>query len=145
MLTGPEGRLARLISDDLLGLPHQIVHGDYSADQVLIDDAGVSLIDWDRMGLGPGVIDLGRFAATMTMADLVAGTETAEELMAPVIEAYAAASRSDPRPHMPASSALALLELACEPFRRRAVGWSDLLVRAVRTASDLCGAPIHHA
>jgi len=138
-------QITRSVSEDLANLPRAIIHGDCSADQVLINDNNASLIDWDRMAVGPGVVDLGRFAATLNLADLTEHTAAAQDIMKPIIEAYHEKSSSDPRPHMPAATTLALLELACEPFRRRVSGWHDLLGRVVRKSSDLCGMPTHGA
>lgn len=138
-------QVARSVMDDLTDLPQTIVHGDCSADQVLIASDGASLIDWDRMATGPPVVDLGRFAATLIMTDLAAQTKNAAEIMSPIIEAYRDASDRDPRHHLPAATALALLELACEPFRRRTPGWGDLVSQAVRAASDQYETAIHGA
>jgi aminoglycoside phosphotransferase (APT) family kinase protein len=136
---------SKCISEELLDLPVQIIHGDCSADQVLIDNGTVSLIDWDRMALGPAAIDLGRFAGTLMIVDLLEGTDRAAEVMQSFIGAYCGAASIDPRPHLRAATALAVLELACEPFRNRVAGWGALLARAVRLSWESCNAPIHNA
>jgi hypothetical protein len=56
-----ESRLAAL-----LGRPRTarvLVHGDFSPDQVLVEDSEVRLIDFDRAGTGTAEADLGSFAA----------------------------------------------------------------------------------
>lgn len=52
--------------------PRVAVHGDFSADQVLVAaDGTVRLIDFDRAGAGPALLDLGDFAAVELLTDPV--------------------------------------------------------------------------
>jgi hypothetical protein len=71
--------LAPRILDDLLDLPTTLIHGEFYASNVLIDEACTPIrvcpLDWERTAVGPGFIDL---------AALVAGTwpEEAKRQMA---------------------------------------------------------------
>lgn len=112
-----------------------VVHGDFSADQVLLGDAGVALVDLDRAGLGPPEEDLASWLA----AEVVAGRAPAGADPVPalgmVLEGYLAAggpARADALgPHV----AAALLRRAAEPFRVRAPGWGDAVDGLVRAAA----------
>lgn len=62
-----ERTLAQL---DALDDPHVLVHGDFSADQLVLDGAGEPfIIDLDRMKLAPAGYDLGSFSAVELLAD----------------------------------------------------------------------------
>lgn len=89
------------------------VHGDFKADQVLIDDDGRALLtDFDRAGLGHPGLDLGSFVAagTSIMVDeLLAGyAEHADVPGEEVVRAW---------------TVFAHLRRLTEPFRRVQPGW----------------------
>ena len=46
-----------------------LVHGDFSADQVLVNGAAVRIIDFDRVRTADPAMDLGSFAAVEEIAD----------------------------------------------------------------------------
>ncbi len=133
---------ARAIHDELADLPATLIHGDCSADQVLITDHGAVLIDFDRMAVGPAAIDLGRFAATL-IAHEPADAAAAQPIMTPLLDAYRTQAPAGTLEHLPAATAMGLLELATAPFRTRSPGWSEQIRRIVHAASNLCGTPTH--
>jgi aminoglycoside phosphotransferase len=103
----------------------QAVHGDFTADQVLVCGERVTVLDFDRAGYGDPVMDLGAFAAGY-LSRAVAGEM-------PIAVAFGIADRfssaycrqtgaSDPA-GLRACTAGALLMLAPEPFRHRADDW----------------------
>lgn len=62
-------RLAELLAGRLWR--QGAVHGDFSADQVLLDaEDGLRVIDFDRVGTGPRLLDVGEFAAVELLDDL---------------------------------------------------------------------------
>ena len=60
-----EGILADLEAACPEPAPMRFIHGDFSAGQVLVDDSGVKLIDFERIGPGDPLIDLGSFVARL--------------------------------------------------------------------------------
>lgn len=72
--------LAARVADRGLDGPRVLLHGDASADQVLVDTAtGVrQLNDFDRAVLGPAALDLGSWLAV----DRLAGVDTSAALLA---------------------------------------------------------------
>ena len=120
-------RLADRMAALILDLPERMVplHGDFSADQVVVGADGVQLIDWDRAGTGPRALDLGSFIARLEADALPAGGALPGEIVAAFTDAYAGAAGR--RPHaLRVWTAVALLRLASEPFRQRRSDWPDL-------------------
>src|SRR5207245_2716577 len=52
---------------ELLDLPAMLIHGEFYASNVLVDDAQQTVrvcpIDWERAAIGPGLIDLAALIA----------------------------------------------------------------------------------
>ena len=101
------------------------LHGDFSADQVVVGPDRVHLIDWDRAGTGPRTLDLGCFVARLEADALQAGGALPRELVAAFVDAYADAAGRRPKA-LRVWTAAALLRLASEPFRQRRPDWPEL-------------------
>lgn len=112
-----------------------LIHGDFSADQVIDTGEQCRFIDWDRAAAGNAAADLGSFAARLEL-DVLQGRlshHRAEQVLAALLLGY-----RELRPLGDSSIALqtavALLQLAAESFRRRLPDWPEhedaLLVRA---------------
>ena len=142
-------RLRDVVADtvtDLLagqpGVPHEpvMLHGDFSADQVVVDGAGaVTLIDLDSACLGDAAQDLGSLWAAALVDAQTRGVCSDSRIEA-ALDGYAAV-----RP-LPTSETIAwyrdafVLRLAAEAFRSRRTDWSEQMVRLVELARD-GGAP----
>lgn len=93
------------------------LHGDLSADQVLVDDVGaVRLVDLDRLRTGPAERDLGSFAAA-------AHLEERPDLPPALLAGYADAGGTWAPSALDAWTAHGLLTRLAEPFRRRDPRW----------------------
>lgn len=130
------------------------VHGDFSADQVLVDgqaggDSGLVLTDFDRIGTGPLAADLGMFAAAELLATSPQGAgagagagasaaggpsttggdpdSSTLPLTAALIQGYAAARGQQPQAPERAWVARALLTRVVEPFRAGEPDWVRLV------------------
>ena len=111
-----------------------LVHGDFSADQVVISGQGDPVIlDWDNAGCGDPARDLGSFLARMD-AQVIDGLLTqnqANRLGAALLQGYGPAPDTLPLHH-----ARALMLLLTEGFRARHLDWPararSLLDRAER-------------
>ena len=123
------GTASRRISADLaarlssLPLATRVLHGDFSADQVIIRDDGPVVIDWDRMAEGDPARDLGTFLARLDV-QAIAGLVTPDDAAtagSALLDGYAGAGG------LPASvveqHARALFALATEGFRGRRSAW----------------------
>lgn len=103
----------------------QAVHGDFTADQVLVCGERVTILDFDRAGYGDPAMDLGAFAAGH-ISRAIAGELTmaqAFDIAERFAAAYAARTGTSDPAGVRACTAGALLMLAPEPFRHRADAW----------------------
>ena len=126
-LAAPTLRLAGQVAELVLAAPGRPVplHGDFSADQVVVGQDGVRLIDWDRAGTGPRGFDLGSFIARLEADALALGKPRPEALRARFADAYAGTAGRRPEA-LRLWTAAALLRLAGEPFRQRRPDWPKL-------------------
>lgn len=135
------GLSRRLTADPLRRSTDAIVHGDFSADQILArDDGEVSLIDLDEAHRGDPAVDLGSFLARLELDVLEERlpATVAGELGEGLLAGYEDAAGSLPhgvREHI----AGALLRLAPEPFRHRHRDWPELMTAALERARQLEG------
>lgn len=114
------------------------IHGDLSADQVLVGrpDGRLGIIDWDHAGLGDPVWDLGCFLADLELRALEATIDrsTADAWREALIEGYGDGSIVD---RVDLATAAGLIALSTEPFRRRRPGWDTQIDAIVGRARQL--------
>ncbi len=128
--------------------PWRPLHGDFSADQILLCKAAtgqldsspaVALLDLDRAGYGNPAADLGAFLAGLDQA-VVRGILPAAHLPPLTTALLAGYTDATPTPPAPAQvtlhRAIRLLRLAGEPFRQR---WSPLWPTAVAATVQRVG------
>lgn len=119
-------RLAAAVADRLRALPFApvLLHGDFSADQVILRGGEPTLIDWDRIALGDPARDLGSFLARLDVQAIDGEIDASEAEAAgeALIEGYAGAAGAAPGA-LAAEQARALLALATEGFRLRRADW----------------------
>ncbi|GAB3208563.1 phosphotransferase [Marinactinospora thermotolerans] len=121
--------------------PGVLVHGDLSADQVLLTERGPALIDLDRVRVDAPAADLASFvAAEIAAGRALAGAEP-DRVLGPLLDSYLEARPGRPRPRgLAAHTAAALLNRCAEPFRHRVPGWAGQARMLVETAAGLVGA-----
>ncbi|KIT16849.1 Phosphotransferase enzyme family protein [Jannaschia aquimarina] len=113
------------------------VHGDFSADQVLVAADGARIVDWDRAGRGDQLVDLGSYLARLDM-DVLDGTRSAAEA-----RQAAASFLSGYGPDAAAMAWIAsqhaahLLRLVTEPFRRQLRDWDEMTAALLRRVADV--------
>ena len=114
----------------------QVVHGDFTADQVLVQDDRITVLDYDRAAYGDPVMDVGAFAAglislslhghlPMSRAVAMAGEFAAAYWQAAGFEDVAGARTF---------TAGALLMMAPEPFRHRHPDWPKAIAALLESA-----------
>ena len=143
-LASRASRLGQELTRKLLGACHEQrpIHGDFSADQVLLREDGIGLIDLDAATMGDPIDDLGSFAAHLER-DVARGNLTAERAglaTASLLDGYREATGHIPPKAFALHFAAALLRMAYSPFRYREPEWPSLartlVARAEEVASD---------
>lgn len=132
--------LGRRLQAGLARLPsaRTPVHGDFSADQVLLAADTTAILDLDRAGLGDPAADLGSFVASLERDVLRGALERsrADAFAGELVDAYR--RRSDcAAPSLELHAAAALLRLAVEPFRRREPDWPERTELLLDRAGEL--------
>ena len=107
----------RLGDDDRIVL----VHGDFSADQVLVDASHVLLADFDRSTTAPPGTDLGSFMAV----DLLQERASGRSLRGHFLDGYEDAGGRIDEDTVLAWTAAHLLDRLNEPFRSCSPSWRD--------------------
>lgn len=108
-----------------------LVHGDFSADQVLVDGRDeVRLIDLDRMGTGDPAQDLASFAVEELLR--TGGSALTEALLGAYRTNGGTVSEGEWRSWMP----LCALERVIEPFRHGEQDWPTLVESRLRQAEE---------
>jgi aminoglycoside phosphotransferase (APT) family kinase protein len=111
------GRVASVLQELATTAPaaneHVLCHGDFSADQVIIDaDGQPGLIDWDRAGAADPAVDLAAARAAGLTADQLAELLDGYQLLRPVPE------------NLNWHLAQAQLMRVADPFRSGLEAWS---------------------
>ncbi len=118
--------------------PRAPIHGDLTADQVVIDPSGIGLIDLDALAAGDPAADIASFAAELIVAeiegrlDLGQAEARAEELVA----GYLSGGGVDPRQSIGWRISAELLRRAVDPFRRRSANWPTTMERVLERATE---------
>jgi hypothetical protein len=118
------------------------VHGDFSADQVVLGPGGARLLDLDAAALGDPLDDLASFAAELELrvAEGTLGAAAAAVTCEALLEGYGDAGGETPRAgdeRLVRATARALLLRAADPFRTRHPAWGEAIERAVARVEAL--------
>ncbi len=133
-------RFADLLSERMTRLAPVLcpAHGDFSADQVVVDrDGEVVLIDLDSARLADPAADLA--SATAAVAQSGAG----DDLVAALYDGYAGAGRLPGRERLAVYGAAHLMRRAGEGFRRRRPDWEEQARRMFDRAEGTLAAARH--
>ncbi|MEC5179607.1 phosphotransferase family protein [Arthrobacter sp. CG_A4] len=141
-LNAPAAKVAARIRRQLEERPgHRagaLVHGDFSADQVLVSGAEVRLIDFDRSHYGVREEDLGSFAAVEELsvwrghADASRGRHTEA-----LFDGYAHAGGRFAPAAVQTWTALRMFCSCVDPFRDRTPEWAAEMARQIDRAAEL--------
>jgi Ser/Thr protein kinase RdoA (MazF antagonist) len=123
------------------GAPGVLVHGDLSADQVLVRGPGLALLDLDRVRVDLPAADAASWFAAEVLAGRWAPDADPVDALEPMIRAYAGGRAGRLTDHLRPLAALALLQRAAEPFRcRHADGrWAARVAALVEGAAVQAG------
>ncbi len=140
-------RLSRTAHDVASGLSarlldqtpeYRLTHGDFYDEQVLVDGERVSILDLDRATLRDPAWDIGNFAAHLERAALLGplSRDRAEALKARLFVGYRSAAALPDPGRIRLYTAIGLLKLAPEPFRRREPDWPGRTRRILERARE---------
>jgi aminoglycoside phosphotransferase (APT) family kinase protein len=126
-LAEPVRALTTRLATRLLRVPARSVsiHGDFSADQVLLTDSGAAILDLDSAARCHALVDLGSFAAALELNVLwgALSANRAAAAMDAVLTGYRTATGVDLFAGLSLHTAAGLLRLAVSPFRNREPDW----------------------
>jgi len=135
------GRLSPWLAD---ATRPRTLHGDASADQVVLGAGAPGLIDLDEACGGDPAWDLGSFLADLERRVALGALPraVATRAGAALLDGYVAAGGTPPPDaSLAARTAAGILRRAAEPFRRRAPGWRAATEVLVARAAELAPAP----
>jgi hypothetical protein len=130
------------LTEALIGELHRMprrsgpIHGDFYADQVLIDGGTAVLLDLDNATYGDPYADLGSFAAHLHRGALHGRwtSERAEQALDALLDGYGCERTALAASSLDVYTAIGLVRLAIEPFRYRQPDWPDGIERLVAQA-----------
>jgi len=129
------------LAGELLRLPSErcAIHGDFSADQILLRNGTIAILDFDSAALGDPAADLGSFIARLEWYELKEGItgEKKQAFASALIDGYRAASHLDPFARIRLYTAAGLIRLAPHAFRSREQNWLQLTLRTFRRAMEI--------
>ncbi len=139
-LAAPAERLAarirRRLQDVSAGAAPVLVHGDFSADQVLVSGGDVRLIDFDRARFGAAESDLGSFAAVEDIRQWQAAPGPGPHTEA-LFQGYRDAGGRFAPGAVTAWAAWRLFCNSVDPFRERTTDWAEAIARHLDRAAEL--------
>lgn len=132
-------RLALRLAPLTTALEHEcFIHGDLSPEQIVCNAGNLTLLDFDRAGMGDPRCDVGRFAAKLAVSRN-SEISAIENWVDRLLTAYVAESKGTlefPREDWKAFAAAELLRLAVEPFRARQLNWPNAADRIMCLAEE---------
>ncbi|NOJ60379.1 phosphotransferase [Arthrobacter sp. 260] len=144
LLPGISDRLERLRAglEPLLRRPGRaaLIHGDFSADQVLVDGSDIRLTDLERCTYGAGASDLGSFAAVEILHSmpLARGTDVlALPRTAAMLDGYSAGPTGATETEVLGWTVFHLLNRLSEPFRSCSPTWRQDMVNQLDLMEDI--------
>jgi hypothetical protein len=121
------------------------VHGDFHLANILADEHGITLIDWDQIAHGDPMVDVGRILASLRVSSLrIRGTtDGLADVQEAFLRAYLYVTGDDER-RARLFEAVALLASAAAPFRLQRDGWergAELMLDEAERSLDLSLVP----
>ena len=134
---------AELMEQTVQGLQRQkdvfqLIHGDFSLDQVVENQGKLHLLDWDRCAAGNPLMDLATFIARLEF-QVIEGflpSWQANRLVQTFLYHYQKNAHGD-LSGLTYFVASALLRLATEPFRKRTSQWAEYTLQLLQRVSCL--------
>ncbi|HEV8606238.1 MAG TPA: phosphotransferase [Tepidisphaeraceae bacterium] len=127
--------LCNTLGQHLLEQPshNRCVHGDLYAQQILLQTDGIAFLDPDEAYRGDPAADIGNFLAHL----LRQAPHRAQAAREALINGYAAGGGAVDIEHISRYTAVSLLRLISEPFRRREPNWPAQMQAILQQAQSL--------
>jgi hypothetical protein len=118
---------------------HYSIHNDFTADQVLLSNGHVAILDLDGATRGDRYLDLSSFVARIEYAVLVGDppNSCSSEAIDEFLDGYRDASNRRLPANLNRKIAASLLRLAQQPFRARLPDWPQKTYRIIERAEEL--------
>lgn len=116
-----------------------VIHGDFSADQVLVDGRQVRLIDFQRCTYGAAAADLGSFAAVEALGSAMVDRRAVLALprTAALLDGYGTGPATVNDSEVVAWTAFYLLNRLREPFRACSPDWRQQVDHRLRMIEEV--------
>ncbi len=139
-LTRRARRLAARIAAELLAEPcdQRPIHSDFSAEQVLVSDHGIGIIDYDQMRLGDPAADFGTYLAWLEWNEVCGALPAGntEGIAEALNDGYCRQAQCRQPYHIDLHVAAGLLRLAPHCFRARHADWPTQIEQVMRHAAQ---------
>lgn len=137
-------RLGQRIATRLLGTPSRscAIHGDFYANQVLLQNATVGVLDLDEAVCGDPAADVGNFLAHLhenTLRGLIT-LGRADSIGAALCDGYRRAAGDARLGEVDLHTAAGLLRLAPHPFRNRESDWPTRIAAILQRTEEILDA-----
>lgn len=133
--------LAQQLALYVLRQRHRVcpIHGDFYADQVLVQAETIAILDLDQAAYGNPLADLSLFLAHLERAALYGelSLETVGQLKEALLAGYSRVMRRPCPRRLEAYVAIGLLRLAPHPFRRREADWPERIAAIIGRAQEI--------
>lgn len=129
--------------------PCTLIHGDFYAKQVLVDQGGVRFIDFDQAGLGAPEQDVGNFVAKLHWQAINQGLAQAyvEQCADNFLDGYRSGRRGFDERAYRVQLAASLIRCSTHPFRRAMPDWEETTHQLLQLAHSAlrCSDVLMHA
>ena len=140
--------LAQKLVDYLVSLPalNYPIHGDFYADQILINSDNVAIIDLDRAMRGDPAADLGNFLAHLERQALYGKLSVSQisRMYEALQSGYQTISPEPIAARIKLYNAIGLFRLTPEPFRNRELNWSEKIGIFLDRIEQILQQPLRH-
>ena len=102
------------------------IHGDFYCGQILCDDQGVTILDFDRSSTGDAIMDVGNFTAYLRLMNMNGWLDKASRLEQIFLSAYEEAlGKKIPGRCLIFWAAFGLFQMSVRPFRSLENNWPE--------------------
>jgi aminoglycoside phosphotransferase (APT) family kinase protein len=135
-------RLARRIAERVANVRSPrwaLIHGDFSAEQIVVENNQPCFIDLDRASCSVSAKDIGNFIGHLELDTVYEkySEQIRDQVAAALIEGYLEAGATIDRAEIELHTVASLLRLAQEPFRNRFSDWHEHIACIVRRAQEI--------
>lgn len=140
-------KLSLKLADELLKAPCQVcpIHGDFSADQVVLRNGNTGILDFDSAALGDPAADIGSFIAQLEYDQMKEGISGSRKnaVANAFVSGYLGSKCAESFLPIRLYTAVGLIRRAPHPFRNREPNWRRFIERLFERAGEIFNDPSH--